>query len=216
MKDITIFRCFKNKDTYKGVLAGLEKSSFVLLNTKWGKGIIEANKMSLFVFDKVSFSKLEFIQTFPEITELYLYTSKLIKITSSEEYKLLNPEKAKAQKEIRKIYHLKSNPENELHHWSYKEQHVFDVLELTKEEHSEIHKWITYKQPLKMYFGRYSFVKNNINGKYEVSSGILLNTKEKHLAFFISLYLFQKEKLLDRVNKLYDLSSRCFGRWSSQ
>lgn len=54
---------------------------------------------------------------------------------------------------------------NQLHHWSYNEEHYKDVIELSNSEHAKIHRYMKYSQPDKM---------------YRTLSGLLLNTRELH------------------------------------
>lgn len=55
------------------------------------------------------------------------------------------------------------------HHWSYNEEHYKDVIFLTLEEHSKLHRYMIYDQERCM---------------YRDLDGILLDTKEKHIAYF--------------------------------
>ena len=57
---------------------------------------------------------------------------------------------------------------NNLHHWSYNEEHWKDVIELSVENHNIAHRYITYDQERMMY--------RNL-------SGILLDTKESHIEY---------------------------------
>lgn len=58
---------------------------------------------------------------------------------------------------------------NESHHWSYKLEHCKDVIELTVSEHNKLHRFMIYDQERMMY--------RTLNGE-------LLDTKERHLAYF--------------------------------
>lgn len=55
------------------------------------------------------------------------------------------------------------------HHWSYNIEHVKDVIELLKNDHKKLHRYIVYDRSTFMYKRR-----DNME---------LLNTKEKHLLF---------------------------------
>ena len=55
---------------------------------------------------------------------------------------------------------------NQLHHWSYNEEHYKDVIELSVLDHALLHRNMIYDQERMMY--------RNING-------ILLDTKESHI-----------------------------------
>lgn len=73
------------------------------------------------------------------------------------------PEKLSAKSHSR---HL--TPEvkgNELHHWSYNEEHWKDVIELTPEQHARLHRYIVYDQERMMYRGL---------------DGVLLDSKKSH------------------------------------
>ena len=66
---------------------------------------------------------------------------------------------------------------NHLHHWSYQKQYLKDTIELTKEQHYKLHRFIVYDQERMMYravkdIG--SFVSNE-----------LLDTKERHTNYFM-------------------------------
>lgn len=81
-------------------------------------------------------------------------------------YKEKFPEKISARNATLYIKPKTSN--NELHHWSYNEQHYKDVIELSVSDHNLIHRYITYDQEFK---------------KYRTRKGTLLDTKEKHLLY---------------------------------
>ena len=55
----------------------------------------------------------------------------------------------------------------ELHHWSYREEHWKDVIELTIEDHSLLHRYMEYDQKEKMY--------------RRIDNGELLDSSDKHL-----------------------------------
>jgi len=81
------------------------------------------------------------------------------------------PEKAKA-----KGHRLKPQTlGNHLHHWSYRPEHIKDVIELTPQEHAFLHRHIIYDQERMM---------------YRTTAGILLDSKEEHLAFFNEIRTF--------------------------
>lgn len=73
------------------------------------------------------------------------------------------PEKRKAKVYIKTLKTSDSN--NELHHWSYNEEHFKDVIELNFKTHALVHRYIIYDQAYKMYRDKL---------------GNLLDTKEKH------------------------------------
>ena len=76
------------------------------------------------------------------------------------------PEKYKAKTAVnrfpkRKGYHL--------HHWSYREEHHKDVIELPHKDHSKIHRFMTYCE------NTYKYFRND--------TGELLSTREEHEGF---------------------------------
>ena len=78
-------------------------------------------------------------------------------------YRKNYPEKYKAQIKSQRIPCQKGN---QLHHWSYNEEHYKDVIELSVSDHALLHRNMIYDQERMMY--------RNING-------ILLDTKESHI-----------------------------------
>src|SRR6202012_4726067 len=83
-----------------------------------------------------------------------------------ERYKYNYPEKYKARYLSQ---YLPCNKGNELHHWSYKDEHFKDVIELSKDNHYTIHNHIYYDKENKQY--------------RRIDNDELLDTKEKHLDF---------------------------------
>ena len=99
-----------------------------------------------------------------------------------KEYRLKYPEKYKAHNSINKM-----NAEikgNHLHHWSYKEEHIKDVIELEPKIHAFIHRYIKYDQSEMMYR-----VSSNFNG-WDI--GELLHSRNYHQRFIASC-IRQKE-----------------------
>ncbi len=86
-------------------------------------------------------------------------------------YKQKFPEKIQAHYVAMKKVKAKIKG-NHLHHWSYNAEHFLDVIELTEQEHNKIHRYMIYDQERKMY--------RNLDG-------ILLDTKEAHLAHYESI-----------------------------
>ena len=80
-----------------------------------------------------------------------------------ENYKNRYPEKYKAQIKSQRIPCQKGN---QLHHWSYNEEHYKDVIELSVSDHALLHRNMIYDQERMM---------------YRNTDGILLDTKESHL-----------------------------------
>ena len=94
-----------------------------------------------------------------------------------DRYKAKYPEKVKAKNFTQHI--KKSNPKHELHHWSYNEEHYKDVIELSVKNHNLIHRYLEYDQEFKV---------------YRDFTGLLLDTKEKHLDFIEFILERHKEK----------------------
>ena len=76
------------------------------------------------------------------------------------------PEKVKAHALSQ---HLKAPEGKVKHHWSYREEDAKDVIFLTREDHSKIHRYIIYDQEQLMYRG---------------IDNVLLDSKNKHLLYF--------------------------------
>jgi hypothetical protein len=84
-----------------------------------------------------------------------------------ERYNNKYPEKKNARSAMKG---LKAQTKgNHLHHWSYKEEHFKDVIEVTEKLHNVIHREMTYCKDKKLYISK-------LNGE-------LLDTKDKHIAF---------------------------------
>ncbi len=67
----------------------------------------------------------------------------------NREYKRKYPEKVRAR-----IATQRMKPEvagNHLHHWSYREEYVRDVIELTVADHSTVHRFLLYDQEQALY-----------------------------------------------------------------
>ena len=60
----------------------------------------------------------------------------------------------------------------ELHHWSYNDEHIEDIINLSTNEHRKLHKYIKIDSEKRMYY--------TISGK-------LLDTKRKHLNYWESV-----------------------------
>lgn len=86
-------------------------------------------------------------------------------------YKANFPEKYKARNASQKIKPLIEG--NELHHWSYNEEHWRDLIELSIQDHNLLHRHIIYDQERRMY--------------RNAKTGILLDTKESHVELLITL-----------------------------
>ncbi len=62
---------------------------------------------------------------------------------------------------------------NQLHHWSYNDEHFKDVIEISVLEHNKLHRYIVYDQERKMY--------------RRSDNMVLLDTKELHWEYYLSL-----------------------------
>jgi len=80
------------------------------------------------------------------------------------------PEKAKAQLLSQHVKPLIKG--NQMHHWSYNIEHAKSVIEMSPMEHAKLHRYIKYDQERMMYRGL---------------GGVLLDTREAHIAYYESL-----------------------------
>jgi hypothetical protein len=81
-------------------------------------------------------------------------------------YKEKYPEKHEAKVKTKRLKpKIKGN---NLHHWSYNEEHYTDTIELTKKDHYTAHRFMIYDQERRM---------------YRTLKGELLDTKEEHLLY---------------------------------
>ena len=80
------------------------------------------------------------------------------------------PEKYKAKNASQRV---SKKYGDELHHWSYNKKDWKDCIELTKEDHSLLHRFLVYD--VESYY-------------YKDLKGNLLDTKEKHLNIYYSLF----------------------------
>lgn len=87
----------------------------------------------------------------------------------TDRYKDKFPEKYKAGISSQRI--RKEFQENQLHHWSYNQEHWKDVIELTISDHNLLHRHIIYDQERMMY-------RRSDNNQ-------LLDTKESHYQYFL-------------------------------
>ena len=86
-----------------------------------------------------------------------------------ENYKNKYPEKYLARNKSQRLPCKKGN---QLHHWSYNEEHYKDVIELSVSDHALLHRHIIYDQERMM---------------YRNTDGILLDTKESHIELLNTL-----------------------------
>ena len=102
--------------------------------------------------------------------DLHKPTAEKKKITMAK-YKAKYPEKQKAKNiSMRMKAKIKGN---ELHHWSYNEEHFKDTIELSIADHNKAHRHMVYDSERKMY--------------RRADNNILLDTKEAHIEFINSL-----------------------------
>ena len=66
-----------------------------------------------------------------------------------ERYYAKYPESRKAKNLTQHI--KKEDPAKQLHHWSYNDEHLKDVIELSVEDHNTAHRFLVYDQEEKMY-----------------------------------------------------------------
>lgn len=82
------------------------------------------------------------------------------------EYKDRYPEKNNAKNASQRLETPKGKQK---HHWSYNEEHYKDVIFLSLADHNKLHRYMIYDQERYM---------------YRDLDGVLLDTKEKHIAYF--------------------------------
>lgn len=80
------------------------------------------------------------------------------------------PEKYKAKNATQVLHREKGE---ELHHWSYNEEHYKDVIPLTVKEHNLLHRFLEYDED--------TFYYRDLEGN-------LLDTKEKHLELYYNIH----------------------------
>ena len=83
------------------------------------------------------------------------------------------PEKYKAKNSSQRIKPV--NPENQMHHWSYNQEHWKDVIEIDRIDHGLIHRYMEYDQERMMYRSTIDI------GAFK--KGELLDTRERHELF---------------------------------
>jgi len=103
----------------------------------------------------------------------YKYSSNYKKSDPENVYRKFRakfPEKYKAWAKSQYVPRLSE----EIHHWSYNEEHYEDLIHLTKKDHKKAHRFLIYDQERMMY--------RSING-------VLLDTKKRH-----EKYIYDKIK----------------------
>ena len=92
-----------------------------------------------------------------------------MKKEAMERYKISYPEKQKAKNKSQRISCTKGN---NLHHWSYNEEHWKDVIEMSVADHNLLHRHIDYDQSTFMYRNK---------------NGVLLDTRDSHITLLKNL-----------------------------
>ena len=90
-----------------------------------------------------------------------------------QKYRENFPEKKKAVYTVCNAK-MRASKGNNLHHWSYNDEHFLDVLELSIADHMYLHRFIEYDQEFKMYRNQ---------------DGVLLDSKQSHLDLLQELKL---------------------------
>lgn len=85
------------------------------------------------------------------------------------------PEKLAAKARCKR---MKRGTGMHLHHWSYRSEHVKDVIELSVMNHGKAHRFIVYDQERMM---------------YRTIDGVLLDTKERHLDYIMGKINSEKD-----------------------
>lgn len=105
-----------------------------------------------------------------------LYAGKLPKVDYDKKKEIMERYKAKYPEKM-KSKNATSNmkpkvKENNFHHWSYNDEHMKDVIELSVLEHNKAHRYMIYDQERKM---------------YRTTKGVLLDTRQAHEQYIHSL-----------------------------
>lgn len=100
--------------------------------------------------------------------------TKEVKKIIIQRYNEKYPEKIKAKNYTSTI--IKSNKENQFHHWSYNKEHYKSVIELSVEKHNLVHRFINYDKDQKM---------------YRTLDGYLLDSKSKHIDYINKIIDFK-------------------------
>ena len=101
-----------------------------------------------------------------------------------DKYNEKYPEKLKARN---LSSHLKAQTKgNHLHHWSYREEHAKDVIELGERAHSLAHRYMVYDQEQMMY-------RVSANDIYPFSIGQLLDDRVSHEIFIENCIILKND-----------------------
>lgn len=114
-------------------------------------------------YNVIFMEKEEYIKHSKIVRQQWNILNRDKKRISNNLYKNKYPEKYLAKNKSQRLPCKKGN---QLHHWSYNEEHYKDVIELSVSDHALLHRNMIYYQERMMY--------RNING-------ILLDTKESHI-----------------------------------
>ena len=114
-------------------------------------------------YNVIFMEKEEYIKHSKIVKQQWNILNRDKKRISNNLYKNKYPEKYIARNKSQRLPCKKGN---QLHHWSYNEEHYKDVIELSVSDHALLHRNMIYDQERMMY--------RNING-------ILLDTKESHI-----------------------------------
>lgn len=88
---------------------------------------------------------------------------------ATKKYRKKYPEKEKAKNHIQKNKMKPQTKGNQLHHWSYNEDHFKDVIELTPKDHAKAHRFLVYDPERRMY--------------RRSDTNELLDTRERHESY---------------------------------
>lgn len=162
-KDIDDF--YKHKEMLDGHLNKCKECTKEDVNIRY-KNLIETNP------DFVEKEKIRAREKYfrLEYKEKYKQSSDYKRIVIKR-YREKFPEKTKAYNMVNKKYKAKNGYNN--HHWSYREEHWLDFIELTTKEHYKLHRYIVYDQERCMY--------------RRCDNNELLDTKDKHIEYYNSL-----------------------------
>ena len=84
----------------------------------------------------------------------------------NDRYKSKYPEKEQARRKCTELKPVIKG--NQLHHWNYNEEHFKDVIEIPKDKHYTLHRYLDYDQKCKM---------------FKTLEGELLDSREKHIDY---------------------------------
>jgi hypothetical protein len=106
-----------------------------------------------------------------------------------DNYRKKYPEKIRAKSKSHKM--KPKTKGNQLHHWSYNEEHYKDVIELSVADHATLHRYTTYDQERMMY--------------RICTSGYLLDSRAEVLAYCLTLGLTLTKEDIDAATDCEDM-----------